>query len=130
MICPVHTMAAPPLDEPRLQAWLDATLPGPSAAITVIPIVGGASNLIYRVERNGRSYALRRPPVVKNDQTSNNMRRELQLLAALGRTGIRHPRLIAAGEDETVIGVPFALMEWIDGFTPRSQTHKGDSSGA
>jgi aminoglycoside phosphotransferase (APT) family kinase protein len=114
-----------PIDEARLGAWLDATLPGPSAAISARQIEGGASNVIYRVERGGRTYALRRPPAVKNDPTSNNMRRELTLLTALGKTRIPHPRLVAAGEDETVIGVPFAFMEWVDGFTPKSPLPAG-----
>jgi aminoglycoside phosphotransferase (APT) family kinase protein len=53
------------------------------------------------------------------------MRRELTLLKALGRTAIPHPRLVAAAEDDTVIGVPFALMEWVDGFTPRDPLPDG-----
>lgn len=113
------------LDVAALSAWLDATLPDATGEAVVDQIEGGASNLIYKVERNGKCYALRRPPVVKNDPTSNNMRRELTLLKALGRSDIAHPRLVAACEDESVIGVPFALMEWVDGFTPKGTLPPG-----
>ena len=118
-------MNGTPLDEARLGAWLDATLPGPAARATAEQIDGGASNIIYRVRRGERMFALRRPPTVKNDPTSNNMRRELTLLKALGKTSIPHPRLVAAGEDDSIIGVPFALMEWIDGFTPKTPLPEG-----
>lgn len=108
-----------PLDSNKLAAWLDTMLPGPAAPVTATQIQGGASNIIYRVERAGKTYALRRPPEVRSDPTSNNMRRELTLLKALAQTDIVHPRLVAAGEDEAIIGVPFALMDWVDGFTPK-----------
>lgn len=107
------------LDSEKLGAWLDGVLPGPATPLTVTKIKGGASNIIYRVERGGHTYALRRPPVVKNDPTSNNMRRELTLLQALAKSDIPHARLVVAGEDDSVIGVPFALMEWVDGFSPQ-----------
>lgn len=116
------------IDSRRLAAWLDSALPGPAAPIGVTQIKGGASNIIYRVTRADKIYALRRPPVVKNDPTSNNMRRELVLLKALGQTEILHPRLVAAGEDEGVIGVPFALMQWVDGFSPQAPFPDGFSS--
>lgn len=118
-------MNAVPIDDATLAAWLDGVLPGPAAPLTATQIQGGASNIIYRVERAGATYALRRPPVVKNDPTSNNMRRELTLLKALAKTDIPHPRLVVAGEDDSVIGVPFALMEWVDGFTPRTPLAEG-----
>lgn len=118
-------MTQVPIDSPELQQWLDEALPGPGATATVTQVEGGASNLIYRVERGGQTFALRRPPLVQNDPTSNNMRRELTLLKALGRSGIPHPRLIAACEDTAVIGVPFALMQWVDGFTPRTPLPAG-----
>lgn len=107
-----------PIDAQALARWLDATLPGPATALQVAQIQGGASNIIYRVRRGDAEYALRRPPTVANDPTSNNMRRELVLLRALAKSEIVHPRLVAGCEDESVIGVPFALMQWIDGFTP------------
>ena len=115
-------------DVGKLSQWLDTVLPGGPAAVDVKQIKGGASNVIYRVQRAGKTYALRRPPSVKNDPTSNNMRRELTLLKALGRSEIAHPRLVAACEDDAVLGVPFALMEWVEGFSPQAPFPEGFST--
>ncbi len=118
-------MTQVPIDATKLTAWLDANLPGAAAPATVTQMEGGASNLIYRVERGGQAYALRRPPEVQNDPTSNTIRRELRLLSALGKSAIPHPKLIAACEDSDIIGVPFALTQWVDGFTPRDPMPPG-----
>jgi aminoglycoside phosphotransferase (APT) family kinase protein len=124
-------MTPQPIDEAALARWLDGAVPDAAGPLDVRQIQGGASNIIYRVERGGRRFALRRPPAVKNDPTSNNMRREITLLKALGQTDIPHPRLVAAGEDDSVLGVPFALMEWVDGFTPKAPLPAGfDAPGA
>jgi aminoglycoside phosphotransferase (APT) family kinase protein len=106
------------LDTAALTGWLDARLSG-HADIRVESIQGGASNLIFRVERGEEAYCLRRPPLVSNDPTANNMRRELVLLRALSSTSIPHARLIADCEDDSVIGAPFALMQWVDGVAGR-----------
>jgi aminoglycoside phosphotransferase (APT) family kinase protein len=110
---------APGVHRARLESWLESTLGADALPFSLTPVQGGASNLTYRIERSGRSYCLRRPPLVSNDPSSNSMRRELQLLRALSRTTVPHPRLVAACEDETILGAPFALMEWIDGFTAK-----------
>jgi len=107
------------MNEERLLAWIDDKIPGRGEALSVVRAPGGASNIIFKLERAGQQYALRRPPKVANDPTSNNMRREIGLLQALKATDIPHPRLVAACLDAEVIGAPFAVMEWVDGFTPR-----------
>jgi aminoglycoside phosphotransferase (APT) family kinase protein len=44
------------------------------------------------------------------------MKREARVLRALADSDVPHPRLIAAADDDSVIGVPFYLMEPIEGF--------------
>jgi aminoglycoside phosphotransferase (APT) family kinase protein len=106
-------------DLPRLQAWLSSQL-GPQRSFEIATVQGGASNLIYRIDYNGVAYALRRPPSVANDASSNNILREMKLLKAIGATDIPHTRLVAGCEDAEVIGVPFALLEWHPGFTGKN----------
>lgn len=106
-------------DAGRLGQWLRETLdidglPG------ISPVQGGASNLIYRIDVGGRRFALRRPPAVANDASSNNIVREMTLLRALAKTPVRHTRLVAGCEDREVIGVPFELLEWNTGFTGKA----------
>lgn len=102
----------------RLQQWFDASVPGAAAPIAVTQIRGGASNALFRIDRGGEIRALRRPPKVRNDKTSNDIRREFTVLRALAKTQVLHPRLVATCEELDVMGVPFEVMEWIDGFTP------------
>lgn len=106
---------APIPDVARLRTWLEHAV-GPGGDLTIMPVQGGASNLIYRIERDGRSYALRRPPAVANDASSNNILREITLLRALASSDIPHTRLVAGCDDPHVIGAPFALLEWHPGF--------------
>lgn len=106
------------VDSTRLQEWFDATVPGMPGPIRLEVVKGGASNILFRVTRGTETYALRRPPKAANDPTSNNMSREIRLLEALGKSNIRHARMVASSVDAAIIGVPFVVMVWIDGFTP------------
>lgn len=101
--------------ENQIRPWIEAALPSGSGNLKIRQIEGGASNLTYKVEWNEQRLFLRHPPAVSNDPSANNMSRELKLLRALGRSDVPHARLVAGCDDATVIGVPFALMEWIDG---------------
>lgn len=103
----------------RLAAWMDVAMPERGgSSLTITPIKGGSSNLLYRLDRAGYSFVLRHPPREKYDPTSHNLAREAGLLAALGRTDVPHPRLVASCTDAQVIGVPFLVMEHVDGFSP------------
>jgi aminoglycoside phosphotransferase (APT) family kinase protein len=108
------------LDLTALQDWLEASLSGPRAPLSVQPVPGGASNRIFRLNYRGHDYALRLPPARRNDRSADTILRELRLLQALGHSAIPHPRLIASSDDASILGAPFALMDWIDGFSPRA----------
>lgn len=115
----------PPLPDPaRLRAWLEQHL-GTTPDFAIVPVQGGASNLIYKVTLGDATYALRRPPLVGNDPTSNNMLREIRLLRALAQTGIPHTRLVLGCEDADVIGAPFELLAWHAGFAPKDPLPAG-----
>lgn len=115
----------PGLDPSVLARWLDGVLGGAASDISVDAVAGGASNLTYRVRRGDRSFALRCATAHRNDPTANTMRREMTLLEALSGSAIPHARLIAKNEDGEVLGVPFMLSEWIDGFSPRAPLAAG-----
>lgn len=106
------------LDEARVSAWLDTHLPGEGEPIAITPITGGSSNLLFRLDRAGQQFVLRRPPREKYDPTSHNMAREVRLLRALGQTDVPHPRFVAFCEDAGVTGAPFLVMGYVDGFSP------------
>jgi aminoglycoside phosphotransferase (APT) family kinase protein len=106
------------LDQSALHDWMTQGGFGPIDKLSIERITGGASNVIFRIEAGDKQYALRRPPKVINDKTSDTILREIKLLKALGKSNVRHARLVAECEDASVIGVPFAMLEWVDGFTP------------
>lgn len=114
----MNDAATATLDTTALQTWLNdqgITV----TSLVVKPVTGGASNLIYFVQTDHAAFALRRPPLISNDPTSNNLLREISLLRALARTNIPHTRLVAACESANVIGAPFELLEWHAGFTAK-----------
>ena len=113
-----HADAPVTLDIERLQEWFDANMAGSRDLIAVEPVKGGSSNLMYRIEHGGRRYVLRRPPRARYDPTSHNVAREVQLFQALAKTDVPHPRLMGYCMDDMVIGAPFILMEYVDGFSP------------
>lgn len=103
-----------------LSAFLDEHLPEPGTGpVTVTKIGQGRSNLTFRVERDGRAWVLRRPPLGDLPETAHDMMREHCVLSALHGTKVRVPRPVAACPDSAVIGVPFYVMEVVDGFVIR-----------
>lgn len=118
MLAPDTTFDGLISDPDALQRWFDANLPGGPGPVSVSRVKGGASNILFRLDRDGTAYALRRPPRAANDPTSNNIAREVRLLEALKATDVRHARLVGASLDPAIIGAPFVVMEWVDGFTP------------
>jgi aminoglycoside phosphotransferase (APT) family kinase protein len=104
-----------------LGAFLDEHVEeGRDQPLTVTKIGEGKSNLTFRVERGGHTWVLRRPPMGDLPETAHDMLREHQVLDALQSTAVRAPVPLVACSDPGVIGVPFYLMEEIDGVVIRN----------
>ena len=106
--------ARPPLlvTEP-LEAFLDERGMG-AGPVTATPIGEGHSNVTFVIARGDWEAVLRRPPRPPVPPSAHDMLREARVLAGLERRA-RVPRVLAVGEDEAVIGVPFYVMEKLDG---------------
>ncbi|MGE5272547.1 MAG: phosphotransferase family protein [Verrucomicrobiota bacterium] len=76
---------------------------------------GGGSNFSFLLERDGRRLVLRRPPRPPLPPSAHDMVREARLQLALAPHGIRLPTIRAVCEDESVIGVPFYVMDYLEG---------------
>jgi len=105
----------PGLDLEALERYLGPTVGGLRSALRGEVIPGGRSNLTYIVDDGARRFVVRRPPLAHVLPTAHDMAREYRVLAALRDTGIPVPHVIALCEDESVIGAPFYIMEWVDG---------------
>ncbi|OQO92620.1 hypothetical protein B1813_10660 [Saccharomonospora piscinae] len=89
----------------------------PLEAVTVLE--GGTQNLLLLLHQGDRKLVLRRPhPQGGAPRGNETIRREARVLAALDRTDVPHPRLVAHCDDPEVIGAAFTLTEWVDGFNP------------
>ncbi|MEA2387594.1 MAG: hypothetical protein QOG41_367, partial [Thermoleophilaceae bacterium] len=75
----------------------------------------GHSNITYLIERGGECYVLRRPPRPPLPPTAHDVLREARLLAAVEGAEVRTPRVLDACDDESILGVPFYVMEYIEG---------------
>jgi aminoglycoside phosphotransferase (APT) family kinase protein len=114
--------AVPGLDVARLASWMDEReLPGIGSPTRVRLIAGGTQNEIYEVVRGEQRLALRKPPRHAAPGRDDGIRREWRILAALRGTDVPHAEAIAACDDVTVLGRPFYLMEFVDGWSPMSQ---------
>jgi aminoglycoside phosphotransferase (APT) family kinase protein len=71
----------------------------------------GHSNYTFLLERGGSRVVLRRPPRPPLPPSAHDVLREARLLRALEGTPVRVPRVLAVGDDEDVLGVPFYVME-------------------
>ncbi|MFN2469795.1 MAG: phosphotransferase family protein [Gaiellaceae bacterium] len=77
--------------------------------------IAGGSNFTFLIERDAGRYVLRRPPRPPLPPSAHDMVREARLQLALARQGIRVPAIVAVCEDESVLGVPFYVMEYVEG---------------
>jgi aminoglycoside phosphotransferase (APT) family kinase protein len=77
---------------------------------------GGGSNFSFQLERaDGSRFVLRRPPRPPLPPTAHDVVRESRLQLALAPLGIRVPTIRAVCEDTSLLGVPFYVMDYIDG---------------
>jgi aminoglycoside phosphotransferase (APT) family kinase protein len=109
----------PDLDGGAFEAWLRERVPvaGPVAWSL---LAGGRSNLSYRLDVPGASYVLRRPPLGHVQATAHDMAREHRVQSALAGTEVPVPRMVGLCEDPAVAGVPFYVMEFVEGQVVRS----------
>jgi aminoglycoside phosphotransferase (APT) family kinase protein len=107
-----------------LTEWLDDELGG-HAEIEVAELGQGRSNLTFRVRRDDEELVLRRPPRGELPETAHDMLREHRVLAALADADVRTPRPVAVCTDVEVIGVPFYVMERLDGVVIRDALPEG-----
>jgi aminoglycoside phosphotransferase (APT) family kinase protein len=110
------------IDGPGLTAWLDKTLPQfGDGKLAGKLLAGGMSNAVFRLERGGDAFVLRRPPRVPRPDSVKIIAREAQLLKALAGTDVPHPKFHAYCDDASVIGAPFYIMAMVDGWVGYEQ---------
>jgi len=97
-----------------LEAYLDEHGLG-SGELEAEPIGDGHSNVTYLIRRDGGEWVLRRPPRPPLPPSAHDVLREAFLLKALEPTAVRVPKVLATCDDESLLGVPFYVMERVEG---------------
>ena len=97
-----------------LEAYLDAQGLG-SGEIEYERIGEGHSNVTFLINRGGQRFVLRRPPRPPIPPSAHDVLREARLLTSVQDADVPTPPVLAACDDESVIGCPFYVMEYIDG---------------
>jgi aminoglycoside phosphotransferase (APT) family kinase protein len=78
-------------------------------------ISGGRSNLTFRVYDDKADWLVRRPPLHGLTPSAHDMAREYRVVAALQDTPVPVARAIALCEDDSVLGAPFQIVEFVAG---------------
>ena len=119
-VTPSRTSAVRGEDSLNLEAllkWANESGVGLHGPLELLQFQGGASNLTYLVtDSAGTAYVLRKPPHGVKAASAHDMGREARVLSALSPVLATAPNVIAYCEDSEVLGTPFYLMEYIEGF--------------
>ncbi|MGH2749880.1 MAG: phosphotransferase family protein [Actinomycetota bacterium] len=115
--------ARPLIDEVALKSYLDTHF-GARSELSVQRHQAGHSNETFFVRYGTGDYVLRRPPSGAFLPTAHDVNREYRVLHALDSSLVRSPATVLACDDESVIGVPFYLMERVEGLVIRAELPK------
>ncbi len=104
------------IDVDRVSGWLAEHIEGAIAPFEFELIVGGRSNLTFKViGADGRTFVLRRPPTGHVLATAHDMAREHRIITAVGRTNVPVPATLGMCTDDDVNGAPFYVMDFVAG---------------
>jgi aminoglycoside phosphotransferase (APT) family kinase protein len=78
-------------------------------------ISGGRSNLTFLVFDDASKWVLRRPPLHGLTPSAHDMAREYKVVAALQDTPVPVARAVTMRNDDSVLGAPFQMVEYVGG---------------
>ena len=111
------------IDRAGIEGWFAGNVPQAEPPLRFEKISGGRSNLTYSVEdAGGHRWALRRPPLGRTLSSAHDMGREHRIISALAPTDVPVAPVVGLCDDGAVNGgVPFYVMDWVDGPVLRSR---------
>jgi aminoglycoside phosphotransferase (APT) family kinase protein len=109
----------PGIDVERLATWMDeAALPGKGEPLTARFLSGGTQNVIYELTRGDERCVIRMPPPGAPADRDKGILREWRIIEALDGTEVPHTAAVGVCADASVLGRPFYLMGFVDGWSP------------
>lgn len=107
------------IDIARLADWMDnAGLPGKGEPLEARFLSGGTQNVIYEIRRGEHNCVLRMPPPGAPPDRDKGILREWRIIEALDGTDVPHSAAVGVCADPEVLGRPFYLMGFVDGWSP------------
>jgi|AntAceMinimDraft_12_1070368.scaffolds.fasta_scaffold64911_1 aminoglycoside phosphotransferase (APT) family kinase protein len=104
------------LDLLKLAKFLDKMLSKPtSGPLKATLLTGGLSNLTYKVSDGSSDWVVRRPPLGHVLDTAHDMAREYNFIHALENSEVPVPATYLLCEDQSVLGAPFFVMQYVEG---------------
>ena len=102
-------------DSKLLQEWINDNVKDSSNIEKIEQFKGGQSNPTYKILTKDNAYVLRRKPPGKLLPKAHAVDREYKVITALYETDVPVPKTYGLCEDDSVVGTPFFLMEYVDG---------------
>jgi aminoglycoside phosphotransferase (APT) family kinase protein len=113
------------IDTARLADWMDgAELPGRGEPLQADFLSGGTQNVIYKISRGENVCVLRMPPPGAPPDRDKGILREWRIIEALDGTDVPHTAAVGVCADASILGRPFYLMGFVDGWSPMDQYGK------
>jgi len=111
----VPVLPAHRFDETALVRYLRNQLPGFDGQVQIRQFQGGQSNPTFLLHTDAGEYVLRKKPPGKLLPRAHEVEREHRVMAALAGTDVPVPGMRLLCQDETVIGTPFFVMDYVLG---------------
>jgi aminoglycoside phosphotransferase (APT) family kinase protein len=107
------------IDIEAFAKWMDANgVPGEGEIPNLGTLAGGSQNELTIIERGGRKMVMRNPPLDAVHDRVDGIRREHRLVKALKGADVPHAEFIAGSDETDIIGMPFYIMDIVDGWSP------------
>jgi aminoglycoside phosphotransferase (APT) family kinase protein len=109
------------LDLPALDRHLRAAGLPRTGELRAELISGGRSNLTFLVYDDESKWVLRRPPLHGLTPSAHDMVREYRVVAALADGPVPVARAVTMRDDDSVLGAPFQMVEYVPGQVVRTR---------
>jgi len=102
-----------------LEPYLRNHFPESTGALEVRQFPAGHSNLTYSLQLGAKELVLRRPPFGSKVKSAHDMSREFRVLSKLHAAYSPAPEVFLYCDDDSIIGVPFYVMQPVHGIILR-----------
>lgn len=104
-----------PLPHTLLAGWMVRQGLARTPELTIRTLAGGQSNPTFHIRSDRGDYVVRKRPPGQLLASAHAIDREYRVMHGLAGSAVPVPRMLAWCDDETLLGTPFYVMEFIAG---------------